>query len=175
MNSRWKARTVVTLALALCACGGGGGGGGGYVPQTTTYKMTDVKPPANAGTEGGFVYATQQTVAVDIALPYPNVIVTVYDQRPRTSIYDASGNRLASPKVTTPVQLARGVTSGTVNPADSMYHYTTTVTVPAAAAAIYVEPVMGLLYVNANGTLAGSTAVVPISGGKAVAVFKAKS
>lgn len=77
--------------------------------------MTDLKPPANAGVEGGFTYATQQAVTVDIALPYPVGTVSIYEKRILSSLYDNAGNvNTAAPEQ--PVLLASGQSSATISP-----------------------------------------------------------
>ena len=145
-------RQIVTLG-ALTALGCSGGGGGAVSPATPT-SMKEVTPPSNAGVEGGFVYASQQTVTVDIVVPAAQ-IVTIYDQRPSNTVYDASGNPLATPTVTVPEQLARGMSA--LNPTDNQYHYTPAVTVPTTAATVYV--------------VANTPATVAIAAGNVTATF----
>lgn len=131
----------------LCSCSSGGGGGGGSAggggggdlppgpPPTVEYKMTDVTPPANTGTVGGFVYSTQQAVDVNIAVPYPNGVVAIYESRPVVSIYDVSGNLLNTPTVTEPPLLTQGIASVLVG---DMYHYRETIMMPVAATTVYL-------------------------------------
>jgi len=125
-------RQIVTLgALTALGCSGGGGGGGGAT------SMKEVVPPANAGQVDGFVYSSQQTVVVDIALPSSmgQTLVSLYSKNPTpASPYDQAGNPVPAPE---PDLLAQGQ-------ADNSRHYRETVTVPAGAATLYVGPIIGL-------------------------------
>ena len=155
-----KAVRMMTALAALTAlgCGGGGGGGGAAVIATTPTSMKQVTPPANAGTVGGFVYASTQSVPVDIAVPAANIIVTIYDKRPANSVYTTAGVPSTAPSTASaPVQLARGMSSATLDPTDNLYHYQSTITVPTAATSVYVT--------------ANATAVVAITSGKVAAKF----
>ena len=112
--------------LALCAsvgCGGGGGGGGvtGYstTPVTT---MKEVVVPANTGTEGSFIYASVQEVAMKIKLPDASIPVMVYLKEPT--------------ETEAPVVLAQGIS-------DSTGYFNTTITVPTAVTTLYVQPIPG--------------------------------
>ena len=152
MNT-WRIGVSGTLLVALCACSGGGGGF--TAPQAVNYTMTDVKPPANAGTVGGFVYATQQSVTLDVALPdpYKQYVVSIYSKNPAQSLYGSSG-------VVTQAAaqlLSQGISSTTAD-GSGLYHYTEKIMVPTAATSVYVGPIMGL---EPKGV------VVPITGGAA--------
>ncbi len=127
---------LCVTALLVSSCSGGGGAAPA-LPPVTEYKMTDVKAPANTGVEGGFNYATQQTVAVDIALPYPNGVVTLYETRPLSSIYDTAGNALGTPVVSEPSLLLQGLSSSTVG-VDGSYHYRETIVMPITAKTVYL-------------------------------------
>jgi hypothetical protein len=134
---------LVTLALAAC---GGGGSGGSSTPDVKSpavpvvalnATMLSVNVPAGAGTASGFNYATQNSIAVDIALSYPNGVVTIYAQRPTGSLYDASGNPLSSPDLPAPAILTQGLSAATAQ-ADGNYHFTASIAVPANAATVFL-------------------------------------
>lgn len=136
-----KMMMVLAMAvgmLAAAGCGGGGGGGGG---GNTEYKMADVvlKNVTSVGKlgPGRFNYQTQQTVEVDISVPFPKFLITVYDQRSRT-ILDSNGN----PAVTQSVELIHGYSSTTSDAQG--YHYKESIAIPSAATTIYVVPAMGV-------------------------------
>ncbi len=140
------ATALVTLALAACGGGGGGGGstggtGGGVSPAVPAValnaSMLSVTAPDGAGTETGFNYATQNSIAVDIALSYPNGVVTIYAQRPTGSLYDGSGNPLSSPDLAAPAVLTQGLSAATAQ-ADGNYHFTASIAVPANATTVFL-------------------------------------
>ena len=153
---------LCATTFLICSCSGGGGGGGGSAPTpppVTEFKMADVKAPANAGVEGGFNYTTMQTVTVDIDLPYPNGLVSLYVKRPAQSLYDASGNAATSIDLTAE-PLAQGRTSATG--VGGLYRYHERITLPTATSTIYVEPMMGVK---------PSSIDVPITNGTATYTF----
>lgn len=146
---------LIAGAFAILGCGGGGGGSGGG--GTTATSMKDITPPANAGVVGGFVYASQQNVAVDIVVPADKQVVTIYDKRPSNNSYNASGIWQATPTITMPVELAKGMSS--LDTTDNKFHYKTFITVPTAATSVYVQSY--------------TSAVVAITAGKVSATFDA--
>jgi len=134
---RMRLCTTTLASLALAACGGGGGSTPIVSAAPPAAHMLSVAAPANAGTATGFNYATQNSVAVDIALSYPSGMVTIYAQRPSSSIYDASGKLLASPVPASPAVLTEGL-SAAVAGNDGRYHFTASIAVPADATTVFL-------------------------------------
>jgi len=134
---------ILVVAIMLAGCGGGGGNSrSGEAVVTPDYKMTEVLAPANAGVKGGFNYASMQPISVDIALPYPGGMVSVYEKRPVHTLYDAANNAALKGNSSAEL-LARGFSSAVAD-SSGLYHYSETITVPAATASVYVEPMMGV-------------------------------
>ncbi len=137
-------KTVINyLLLVTFVTGCSGGGGGSTVSE---YKMTDVKPLT------GFVYATQQNVAIDIALPYPGGVVTIYETRPLSAIYDTAGNSLATPVVSEPAFLLQGLSSSMAE-GDGLYHYRETLVMPVATKTVYLATPARIDVPVTNGTV----------------------
>ncbi len=131
---RLRIYTTTLASLALAACGGGSAP---IIPATPTASMLSVAAPANTGTANGFNYATQNSVAVDIALSYPNGMVTLYAQRPSSSLYDGSGNLPSSPVLSDPTVLTQGM-SAAIASNDGMYHFNASIAMPADATTIFL-------------------------------------
>lgn len=124
--TRLKSMTLGIGVLALCVCTGCGGGGGGGVTgagtTTTTTTMKEVAVPANTGTEGSFIYASVQEVAMKIKLPEANMPVLVYLKEPT--------------ETEAPTVLAQGIS-------DNTGYFNTTITVPTAVTTLFVQPIPG--------------------------------
>jgi hypothetical protein len=136
INMKRMSICAATLAsLALVACGGGGSTP--IVLATPAPSMLSVKPPANSGTVTGFNYATQNSVAVDIALSYPNGLVTIYAARPTGNIYDASGVLLSTLVQPAPAVLTEGLSAAAAG-SDGKYHFIASIAMPADATTVFL-------------------------------------
>jgi len=136
MKKMWICTTTLA-SLALAACGGGGGSAPIVSAVPPPASMLSVAAPANAGTASGFNYATQNSVAVDIALSYPSAVVTIYAQRPTGSLYDAGGQLLANPVLPSPAVLTQGLSAATAG-SDGLYHFTASIAMPADAKTVFL-------------------------------------
>ena len=154
MKLQWLLVAVLPAMMIGCS-----GGGGGTTPPE--YKMADLVAPINTGTEGGFNYdaTNRQTVAVDIILPYQNGAVSIYDNRPLTSLTDSSGNPLAVPVVSQSVLLDQGQAATNLS---GVFHYQDTISISADITSLYIVPMMGVYPSNIT---------IPITHGTATFTF----
>ena len=107
---------------------------GGSTNAAKEYTMKDIKfrNLSTVGTVGGFTYAAMQPVTVDITIPYPTGLISIYANHPAQSLYDASG----AVAVTIDQLLAQGIaTSG---------RYTQTISLPSGTSSVYLGAMMGL-------------------------------
>lgn len=142
------------MLVVLVATGCSGGGSGGNSATPTNYTMSDLvlKNVSSVGKQGRFIYSTKQTVTVDINLPYPHGLVTIYEKRPLTSLYDTQGNPLSTPVVEKPALLVQGMTSVTAE-ADGLYHYRETIVLPTSAITVYLASPSSIDVPIINGTV----------------------